>query len=182
MSVRLRRFMERSGMLPNHPIFLSEKSGYLWCTLCFIQIHCKVRTLQSLCTLSNTLQIALESVQEARIVQIDFSAGFDRVNHQGFLYKHCSEGIGGFVLSTLTQFLSNQSQHVMVDGFRSKLVTLCQKCRRTLFWPVIAPLKLNASKTRTMIVSWSRTMHPQSSPLTISGTVLKESDDLVILE
>ena len=40
---------------------------------------------------------------------------------------------------------------------------------------------MNASKTKTMIVSRSRTMHPQSPPLTISGTLLKESDDLVIL-
>ena len=32
-----------------------------------------------------------------------------------------------------------------------------------------------------MIVSMLRTMHPQSSPLTIDGNVLKESDDLVIL-
>ena len=32
-----------------------------------------------------------------------------------------------------------------------------------------------------MIVSRSRTMHPQSTTLIISGTVLKESDDLVIL-
>ena len=32
-----------------------------------------------------------------------------------------------------------------------------------------------------MIVSWSRTMHPQSPPLTIGGTMLSESDDLVIL-
>ena len=31
------------------------------------------------------------------------------------------------------------------------------------------------------IVSRSRTMHSQSPPLTIGGTVLKESDDLVIL-
>ena len=42
-------------------------------------------------------------------------------------------------------------------------------------------MKLNASKTKTMIVSRSRTMHPQSTALTIGGTVLKESDDLVIL-
>ena len=40
---------------------------------------------------------------------------------------------------------------------------------------------MNVSKTKTMIVSRSRTMHPQSPPLTIGGTVLKESDDLVIL-
>ena len=38
-----------------------------------------------------------------------------------------------------------------------------------------------ASKTKTMIVSKPLTMHPQSPPLTIGGTVLKESDNLVIL-
>ena len=42
-------------------------------------------------------------------------------------------------------------------------------------------MKLNAIKTKTMIVSRSRRIHPQSPPLTIGGTVLKESDDLVIL-
>ena len=42
-------------------------------------------------------------------------------------------------------------------------------------------MKLNASKTDTMIVSRYRTMHPQSPPLTIGGTVLEEFDDLVIL-
>ena len=41
--------------------------------------------------------------------------------------------------------------------------------------------KLNASKSNPMIVSRSRTMQPRSPPLTIRGTVLKESDDLVIL-
>ena len=41
-------------------------------------------------------------------------------------------------------------------------------------------MKLNASNTKTMIVSRSRTMHPQSPALTIGGTVPKESDDLVI--
>ena len=49
-------------------------------------------------------------------------------------------------------------------------------------WCDLWGIKLNASKTKTMIVSRSRTMHPQSPALTIGGTVLKESDDLVILE
>ena len=48
-------------------------------------------------------------------------------------------------------------------------------------WCDLWRMKLNASKTKTMMVSGSRTMHPQSPPLTIGGTVLKESDDLVIL-
>ena len=42
-------------------------------------------------------------------------------------------------------------------------------------------MKLNMGKNKTMIVSRSRTMNSQSPPLTIGGTVLKESDDLVIL-
>ena len=55
-------------------------------------------------------------------MEIDLSADFDRVNHQGILYRLCSVGIVGSVLSILTQFLSNRSRHVMVDGCRSKLV------------------------------------------------------------
>ena len=55
-------------------------------------------------------------------MQIDFSAAFDRVNQLGILYKLCSVCIGGSVLSILTEFLSNRSQQVMVDGCRSKLV------------------------------------------------------------
>ena len=48
-------------------------------------------------------------------------------------------------------------------------------------WCDLWGMKLNASKTKTMIVSRSRTMHIQSPPLTIGGTVQKESDGLVIL-
>ena len=46
---------------------------------------------------------------------------------------------------------------------------------------LVSFVKLNASKTKIMIVSRSHTMHPQSPPLTIGRTVLKESVDLVIL-
>ena len=48
-------------------------------------------------------------------------------------------------------------------------------------WCDLWEMKLNESKTKTMIVSKSRTMNPQSPPLTIGGTVLEESDVLVIL-
>ena len=40
---------------------------------------------------------------------------------------------------------------------------------------------MNVSKTKTTIVSRSHTMHPQPPSLTVGGTVLKGSDDLVIL-
>ena len=41
-------------------------------------------------------------------------------------------------------------------------------------------MKLNASKTMSMIVYRSRTMHPQSLALVIGGTVLEDSDYLVM--
>ena len=165
-----------------------------------------------------TPQSALESGQEARNLQIDFRAAFDRVNHQGILYKLEYVGIGGSVLSVLTKFLSNRSQYVLVDGCRSKLVnvvsgvpqgsvlgpllfllytsklffilenkligyaddsnlmavvpspgarvTVAESLNCDLVsvnaWCDLCGMKLNASKTKTMIVSGSSTMHPQS--------------------
>ena len=100
--------MEQSGVLPTTQFAYRKRLGSCDALLC----------------VSPSLQSALESGQEARIVQIDFSAAFDRVNHQGFLYKLCSMGIGRSVLSILTQFLSKRSQHVMVDACRSKLINV----------------------------------------------------------
>ena len=108
LSVRLGRFMERSGVLPTTQFAYRKGLGTCHAFLC----------------VSHALQNALESGQEARIVQIDFSADFDRVNHLGILFKLCSVGIGGSVLSLLIQFLSNRSQQVMVEGCRSKLVNV----------------------------------------------------------
>ena len=95
VSARLGRFIQRSGVLPTTQF--SYRKG--------LQGTC-----DALLCLSHTLRSVLESPQEAKIVQIDFSAAFDRVNHQGILYKLSSVGIGGSELSILTQFLSNRSQ------------------------------------------------------------------------
>ena len=71
-------------------------------------------------------------------MQIDFSAAFDRVNHQGILYKISSVGIGGSVMSVLTQFLSNRSQYVLVDGCRSILVNVVSGVRQgSVFGPLL---------------------------------------------
>ena len=48
-------------------------------------------------------------------------------------------------------------------------------------WCNLCGTKLNAGMTKTMTVSRSCTMYPQSPPLTIGGTVLKEYVDLDIL-
>ena len=48
----------------------------------------------------------------------------NRDNHQGIINKLCCVGVRGSVLFILTLFQLNQSQHVMVDGCRSKLVNV----------------------------------------------------------
>ena len=48
-------------------------------------------------------------------------------------------------------------------------------------WCFLWGMKLNASKTKIMIVSRPLAIQPQSPPLTLGGTALKESDDLLIL-
>ena len=64
-------------------------------------------TCDAFLCVAHTLQNALEMGKEATIVQIDFSAAFDRVNHQGIFFQLCSVAVGGSVLSFLTaQFLS----------------------------------------------------------------------------
>ena len=141
------------------------------------------------------------------------------------------------LLSILTQFLWNRSQHVMMDGCLSKLVnvvsgvpqgsvwcpllfilytsklfsilenklidnaddstlmvmvtypgvrvtvaeSLIPDLGRVSEWWELWGMKLNASKPKNIIVSRSCAMYPQSPTLTIGGTVLKESGDLVIL-
>ena len=69
------------------------------------------------------------------------------------------------------------SPGVRVAVAESLIRDLGRVSKRCYLWG----MKLNASKTKTMIVSRSRTIHLQSPPLTIGGTVLKESDGLVIL-
>ena len=39
-------------------------------------------------------------------------------------------------------------------------------------WRDLWGMKLNASKIKTMLVSWSRTVHYQLTPLTLDGTML----------
>ena len=61
-------------------------------------------TCDALLFVSHTLLSALESGQEARILQIDFSAALDRVNHQSILYHQSiqpSEHSGLLVLEVL---------------------------------------------------------------------------------
>ena len=68
MSVHLGRYMECRGVLPTTQF--AHRKGHGTC--------------DALLCVAHTLQSALMMGQEARIVQIDFSVAFDRVNRRGF--------------------------------------------------------------------------------------------------
>ncbi len=67
-------------------------------------------------SISHEIQHALDHGHEARVVQLDFSAAFDQLNHAGLLRKLQSFGVSGLVLSILTQFLTDRTQRVCVDN------------------------------------------------------------------
>ena len=81
--------------------------------------------------------------------------------------------------------LCDESTLIAVVPSSGVRVTVAESLSRDLVkvseWCDLCGMKLNASKTKTMIVSRSHTMLPQSPALTIGGTVLKECDDFVIL-
>ena len=78
--------------------------------------------------------------------------------------------------STLVAVVPSPGERVAVSE------SMNRDLNRVSVWCDLWGMKLNASKTKTMIVSRSRTVHPQLTPLTLDGTVLKESADLVILK
>ena len=94
VSVRLGRFIERNVVLPTTQFAYRKGLG----------------TCDALLCMSHTLQSALESGQEARIVRINFSADLG-VDHQDILYRFCSVGIVGSVLSILTVSVKPITEH-----------------------------------------------------------------------
>ena len=118
VSVHLGQFMECISVLPTNQFAYQRGLG----------------TCDTLLCVSHTLQSALESGQDSRIVQIDFSAAFDRINHWGILYGCCSVGIGGSVLSVLTVFCQTDHSTLWWMVFGVNWLMLCQKCRRAVFW------------------------------------------------
>ena len=77
MSVCVGCFKECRGVLPTTQFAYRKGLG----------------TCDALLCMAYSLHSDFEMGQEARMVQIDFSAVFDTVNHQGILFKLCSVGV-----------------------------------------------------------------------------------------
>ena len=78
----------------------------------------------ALLTISHHFQKSLDAGKESYIVQLDFSAAFDRESHGVLLFKLKSIGIGVSALSICTEFLSDRRQSIVVDGAASEWIPI----------------------------------------------------------
>ena len=108
ISPRLCCFMEHSGLFPSH-LYAYRKGMGTWNAL--LDIVCAV-------------QSELDGRRELLLMQLEFSAAFDRVSHRGLFFKLRDAGIDGPILAFLDDFLSERTQIVKLDGGRS----LCGQC------------------------------------------------------
>lgn len=221
LAKRLMVYAEKNDLLPS--LQFAYRKGLSTCDAVLI--------------ISNRVQKALDTGSEARMVGLDFSAAFDRVNHKALIYKLCQLGIGGPFLNILIEFLSNRKQRVVVDGHQgdwrrvisgvpqgsvlgpllfilytrdmwtgleNELVAYAddatlvavvpspdQRCSVTESlnrdlakiseWCKFWGMKLNASKTQSLIVSRSRTVIPIHPDLVIDDVVLQTCMSFKIL-
>ena len=221
VAVRLGSFFERESCLPQRQYAYRKGRG----------------TCDALLDYCNMGQLALDSGAEMRTVQIDFSAAFDRVNHEALIYKLRDVGVSGSVLSIIRGFLSDRVQKVIVDGVCSGIVdvvsgvpqgsvlgpllfllytselseivdnnfiayaddstlvdvvpspadrvsvsaSLNRDLEKIGNWCCAWGMKVNSLKTKTMVISRSRTAVPAFPDLVMSGVVLGEEKQLKIL-
>ena len=106
IALRFGRFLERSGVLPSHQYSYWKRLG----------------TCDALLDIVCAGQLELDRGGELALVQIDFSAAFDRVNHGGLVFKLQEAGVGGLILKVFQNFLSSRTQRVKVDGVFSSSI------------------------------------------------------------
>ena len=100
LSKRLSRYVEQKRLLPSLQFGFRRGLG----------------TCDALLTISTYLQKALDVGSEVRMVGLDFSAAFDRVNHVALVHKLKLLGVGGAFINILEEFLLDRTQRVCIDG------------------------------------------------------------------
>ena len=65
----------------------------------------------------NTIVKHLDKGKEARMLFCDISKAFDRVWHDGLIYKLKKYGISGNMIEWFSSCLNGRMQRVVVDGF-----------------------------------------------------------------
>ena len=83
-------------------------------------------TTNQLLYLVNEIHEAFENPKslEVRAVFLDISKAFDKVWHQGLIFKLKQNGISGNLLHFFEDYLHNRKQRVIINGFYSELAEI----------------------------------------------------------
>ena len=102
----LYQFLEEHNLLSIH------QSGFRWNDSCINQLLFIVHTLYKAFDAYPTL--------DTRGVFLDMSKAFDKVWHEGLIYKLKSMGVSNSLLKLIQSFLSNRFQRVLLNGQTSE--------------------------------------------------------------
>ena len=72
--------------------------------------------INQLLSITHKIYKSFDDGLEVRSVFLDTSKAFDKVWHEGFIFKLKQNGISGDLLNILTDFLSNRKQRVVLNG------------------------------------------------------------------
>ena len=102
--------------LSSHNLITSNQSGFIPGDSCTNQ----------LLFLINEIHEAFEnpSSLEVRAVFLDISKAFDKVWHEGLIFKLRQNGVSGKLLKFFESYLSNRKQRVVLNGFYSDYVNI----------------------------------------------------------
>ena len=73
-------------------------------------------TIKQLITITNEIHKTFDQGKEMRAVFLDISRAFDRVWHEGLLFKLKQLGVEGEALMIIKDFLNDREQRVVIDG------------------------------------------------------------------
>ena len=76
-------------------------------------------TINQLLSITTEIYQAFENYEETRAVFLDISKAFDKVWHEGLIFKLKQNGINGTLINLIYSFLSNRKQRVVLNGYES---------------------------------------------------------------
>ena len=76
--------------------------------------------INQLISITHEIYQSFDDGLEVRGVFLDISKAFDKVWHEGLIYKLKQNGVKGNLLETLTNFLNDRKQRVVLNGQHSK--------------------------------------------------------------
>ena len=76
-------------------------------------------TINQLLSITTSIYESFENLDETRAVFLDISKAFDKVWHEGLIFKLRSNGISGSLLNLLQNYLQDRKQRVVLNGIES---------------------------------------------------------------